>query len=86
MPQVLFRLRVDKPASLPCSRRKKQFIVTNGESLQQGWPFLSKLVNHTRRGEGLAVKWDMHHSWGENHQENQAARDPCLPGMLVSTV
>lgn len=64
LPQVLLRLRANKPASPPHSRRKKQFIVTNGESLQRGWPFLSKLVNHTRRGEGLAVKWDMHHSCG----------------------
>lgn len=64
LPQVLLRLRANKPASPPRSRRKKQFIVTNGESLQPGWPFLSKLVNHTRRGEGLAVKWDMHHSRG----------------------
>lgn len=46
----------NKPASPPRRRRKKEFIVTNGESLQQGWPFLSKLVNHTRRGKGLAVK------------------------------
>lgn len=81
-PQVLFRLRAKEPASPPRSRRKKQFIVTNGESLQRGWPFLSKLVNHTERGEGLAVKWDMHHSQGGKPsatQENQAARDPCLP-------
>lgn len=65
LPQVLLRVRANKPASPPCSRRKKQFIVTNGESLQRGWPFLSKLVNHTRRGKGLAVKWDMHHSRGK---------------------
>lgn len=89
-PQVLFGLRAKEPASPPRSRRKKQFIVTNGESLQQGWPFLSKLVNHTKRGEGLAVKWDMHHSRGGNHQQLRRTRlqeiPACPPGMLVSTV
>lgn len=42
-----FRLRANEPASPPRSRRKKRFILTNSESLQQGWPFLSKLVYHT---------------------------------------
>lgn len=59
-PQVLFRLRANEPASPPRNRRKKQFVLTNGESLQRGWPFLSKLVYHTepympaRRGEGTS--------------------------------
>lgn len=47
LPQVLFRLRANEPASPPRNRRKKQFILTNCESLQRGWPFLSKLVYHT---------------------------------------
>lgn len=45
-PQVLFRLGANEPASPPRNGRKKQFILTNGESLQRGWPFLSKLVYH----------------------------------------
>lgn len=59
-PQVLFRFRVNEPASPPRNRRKKQFILTNGGSPQRGWPFLSKLVYHTeayvleRRGEGTS--------------------------------
>jgi len=60
LPPVLFRLRANEPASPPHNRRKKQFILTNGESLQRGWPFLSKLVYHTeayvleQRGEGTS--------------------------------
>lgn len=60
LPRVLFRLRENEPASPPQNRRKKQFILTNGGSLQRGWPFLSKLVYHSeayvleQRGEGTS--------------------------------
>lgn len=55
---MLLRLGPNDPASPPRKSLEKQFILTNGESLQQGWPFLSKPVYHTeayvleRRGEG----------------------------------
>lgn len=55
---MLLRLRSNEPASPPCNWRKKQFILTNSESLQQGWLLLSNPVYHTeayvleQRGEG----------------------------------
>lgn len=93
-PQVLFRLRASEPASLPRNRRKKQSILTNGESLQWGWPFLSKLVYHTeayvleQRGEGTGSQVIYASlTEGDDQQLRRTRLQKILaypPGMLVA--
>lgn len=58
LPEVLLGLGANSLASPPRTRLEKRFLLTNGESLQQGGPLLSQPVFHTeayvleRRGEG----------------------------------
>lgn len=86
-PQMPFRLRANEPASPPRNRRKKRFILTNSESLQRGWPFLSKLVYHTeaympeRGGEGTGsqVIYASLRGKGSATRNSQAAKDTCPP-------
>ena len=94
LPQVLFRLRANEPASLSRNRRKKQSILTNGESLQWGWPFLSKLVYHTeayvleQRGEGTGSQVIYASlTEGDDQQLRRTRLQKILaypPGMLVA--
>lgn len=91
---AVLRLRATEPASPPRNRRKKQFILTNSESLQRGWPFLSKLVYHAeahtleRRGRVPAVKRYTRHSRREmisNAEEPGCKRLSAYPpGILAA--